>query len=354
MNLPIHFTFKHRAAVMACAMSLIAIAAARGQCTDSGCDGLSENTFIGIDALNDNETGTSDTAVGRDALFSNETGIANTAVGANALSDNDNGGFNTALGTGTMASNISGSQNAVVGALSMSGNYAGKNNVAVGYESLYNSQVGNLNVAAGSSALLNTTGNSNIGLGASAGTNLTSGSNNIDIGNAGVAAEANTIRIGTQGTQTTTFIAGIRGAVLTQAVAVGVNADGQLGVRASSARFKEAIRPMDKSSEVILALKPVTFRYKKALDPKGAPEFGLVAEDVAKVDRDLVVSDEKGKPFSVRYEEVNAMLLNEFLKEHRQVADLKSIVARQEKAIALLNDRMERQAAQTQRVAAGF
>src|SRR5207248_2521104 len=152
----------------------------------------------------------------------------------------------------------------------------------------------------------NNTGNNNIALGNSAGSNLTTGSDNIDIGNAGVFGEGNTIRIGTVGTQTATFVAGIRGTPITGGTEVGVNGSGQLGVRASAGRFKEAIQPMDKTSEAILALKPVTFRYKKELDPKGVAQFGLVAEDVAKVNPDLVVTDDQGKPFTVRYEEVNA------------------------------------------------
>ena len=158
-------------------------------------------------------------------------------------------------------------------------------------------------------------------MGVVAGFNLTTGDNNIDIGNGGVAGEAGIIRIGTAGTQTATFIAGIREAPLAHgaAVAVGITADGQLGVRASSARFKEAIKPMDKASEAIFSLQPVTFRYKKELDPQALPQFGLVAEQVAKVNPDLVARDAEGKPFTVRYEEVNAMLLNEFLKEHRKV-----------------------------------
>ena len=152
----------------------------------------------------------------------------------------------------------------------------------------------------------------------------------------GVAKEANTIRIGKQGTQKTTFVAGIFGTAVTGSTVV-VNSTGKLGVATSSARFKEAIKPMDKASEAVLALKPVTFRYKQELDPDRIPQFGLVAEEVEKVNPDLVVHDDNGKPFTVRYEAVNAMLLNEFLKEHRKVqeqeariAELKSIAAKQE------------------------
>src|SRR5437773_2710061 len=140
---------------------------------------------------------------------------------------------------------------------------------------------------------------------------------------------------GTTGTQTNTFVAGINGAAVTGA-AVKVNAAGQLGTAPSSARFKDAIKPMDKASEAILGLKPVTFHYKKELDPEGIPQFGLIAEQVEKVNPDLVARDDKGKVYTVRYEAVNAMLLNEFLKEHRQVEELKVTVAKQETAIKAL------------------
>jgi septal ring factor EnvC (AmiA/AmiB activator) len=156
----------------------------------------------------------------------------------------------------------------------------------------------------------------------------------------GVAGEANTIRIGKQGTQRSTFIAGIFGTAVSGSTVV-VNSSGKLGVAASSAGFKEAIKPMDKASEALLALKPVTFRYKKELDPEGIPQFGLVAEQVEKVNPDLVARDSEGKVYTVRYEAVNAMLLNEFLKERRNVteqqstiAELKATVAQQQKQIA--------------------
>jgi hypothetical protein len=163
-------------------------------------------------------------------------------------------------------------------------------------------------------------------LGDSAGTNLTTGNNNIDIGNLGVAGEAKTIRIGTQGTQRQAFIAGIS-ATAVSGRAVMISSTGQLGVAPSSARFKDEIKPMDRASEAIYALKPVTFRYKKEIDAERTPEFGLVAEEVEKVNSDLVARDEQGKPYTVRYEAVNAMLLNEFLKEHRKFEQLEKQVA---------------------------
>jgi trimeric autotransporter adhesin len=181
-----------------------------------------------------------------------------------------------------------------------------------------------------------TIGSSNIALGNHAGRDLTTGGNNIDIGNIGIGREANTIRIGTTGTQTNAYIAGISGATVPTGVTVIVDTSGHLGTTTSSARFKDAIKPMDKASEAILALKPVTFHYKQELDPAGIPQFGLVAEQVEKVNPDLVVRDEQGKPYSVRYEAVNAMLLNEFLKEHRTVQDLRATVAQQQKQIDAL------------------
>ncbi len=149
-----------------------------------------------------------------------------------------------------------------------------------------------------------------------------------------MAAEANTIRLGTVGTQQATYIAGISGTTVAGGVGVMIDSNGHLGTIVSSARYKDGIKPMDKASEAILKLQPVTFRYKKELDPAGIPQFGLVAEQVEKVDPDLVARDEQGKPYTVRYEAVNAMLLNEFLKEHHTVQDLKSALAKQEATIA--------------------
>ena len=156
------------------------------------------------------------------------------------------------------------------------------------------------------------------------------GDNNIVIGNVGLINESNTIRIGDQQTQTTTFLAGVSGVPVRGDVVV-VNGNGKLGIVPSSQRFKDAVKPMDKASEAILSLQPVTFRYKHELDPDGIPQFGLVAEDVEKVNPALVARDADGKPYTVRYEAVNAMLLNEFLKEHKKVEDLQVTVAQQQK-----------------------
>ena len=313
----------------------------------------------------------SNVAVGYQALNSNQptstsNGINNTAVGTSALQANTTGADNTANGNNALSSNTTGNQNTATGELALANNTTGGLNTADGDGALFSNTTGFFNTATGPSALQsNTTGNENIALGFFAGGNLTTGSNNIDIFDPGVAGEANTIRIGTQGTQTKAFVAGVSGVAL-KGAPVEVNSSGQLGVKPSSARFKEAIKPMDKASEAILALKPVTFRYKKDIDPDGIPEFGLVAEDVEKVNPNLVARDAKGKIYTVRYEAVNAMLLNEFLKEHRKVEEqetaitrLNSTVAKQEVTIAQQQKGMEvlaatlkEQASQIQKVSA--
>jgi hypothetical protein len=278
-----------------------------------------ENTATGAGALFDSTTGESNTATGFTALFSNNTGGGNTATGADALFSNTAGALNTATGGAALASNI-----------------AGIGNTADGIFALQDNTIGNTNTALGGGALQNnTTGNNNIALGVSAGSALTTGDNNIDIGNSGVAAEANTIRIGDSAIHTATYIAGAFGVVDAASIPLRIAPDGHLATAVSSARFKKDIKPMDKASESILALKPVTFHYKN--DAKGIPQFGLVAEEVAKVNPELVVLDHDGKPYTVRYEEVNAMLLNEFLKEHRKneeqgatIAELESTVAKHE------------------------
>jgi trimeric autotransporter adhesin len=210
-----------------------------------------------------------------------------------------------------------------------------------------------LNTADGNSALLNnTTGSFNIAVGNGAGGNLTTGINNIDIGNNGVADESRTIRIGKPTKQMNTFIAGISGVAVAGGVGVIIDNNGHMGTVVSSARYKDAIKSMDKVSEAILALKPVTFHYKHEVDPGGIPQFGLVAEDVEEVNPDLVARDEEGKPYTVRYEAVNAMLLNEFLKEHRKVEqerkDFEAAIARQQKQIDALTAGLQKVSAQVE------
>ena len=308
---------------------------ARADCL-KGCDTTHFNTFLGAEALANDTDGTENTAIGAGALTFNTTGFHNTATGASTLTFNTTGYANTAFGGGSLNMNTTGNNNTAVAALGS--NTTGSANTGVGTGALASNQTGSSNTALGYQAEYNTKGNANIGVGYQGGM-YSDGDNNIDIGHVG-GVESGVIRIGTRGAQTTTFVAGIRGVAIADAQPVGVNTSGQLGIRASSARFKEAIQSMDKSSEAILALHPVEFRYKKELDPNGTLQFGLIAEDVAKVNPSLVVADDQGKPFSVRYEEINAMLLNEFLKEHRKseqqaatIAELESTVAHQQEQL---------------------
>jgi uncharacterized coiled-coil protein SlyX len=361
-----------------------------GDNTAEGTDALfslttgTDNTAIGFDALFSNTTGDSNAATGSQALLSNTTGVRNTANGFVALTSNTTGERNTATGRAALVNNTTGNNNTADGhdALFSNGtgirntasgsfalffNTTGNDNAALGYFALYNNTTGNINTAEGFAALMNnTTGVGNIALGNFAGSNLTTGDNNVDVGNLGVAAEANTIRIGTEGTQTNAYLAGIYRTHIARGLEVKVDSDGHLGTVGSSERFKDAIKPMDKVSEAILALKPVTFHYKKEFDPDRTPQFGLVAEDVEKVNPDLVVRDKEGKPYTVRYDAVNAMLLNEFLKEHRKaqeqeasISQLKSTVAKQDVTIAqqqkgmeTVTARLNEQAAQIQKVSA--
>jgi hypothetical protein len=322
---------------------LLPVAQAVVPAPDGGYPGF--NTAEGDGALQSLTSGVHNTAIGFDALFSNTTGIHNTALGFISLGANTTGFENTATGWGTLLENRTGFHNTATGFEALLFNTTGNHNTATGDIALLHNTTGNFNTADGAHSLVNnSTGSFNIALGIDAGDNLTVGSNNIDIGNSGIAADSHTMRIGAQGTQIRTFIAGISGTAVTGASVV-VNASGQLGVAASSARYKDRITPMEDASEAILALKPVTFHYKKEIDAEQTPQFGLVAEEVEKVSRDLVVRDKEGKPYSVRYDQVNAMLLNEFLKEHKKTEKL-------EATVASLITTVKQQAAQIQKVTA--
>jgi len=249
-------------------------------------------------------------------------------------------------------------QNTATGDYALFNLTTGTRNTAIGFWALNTNTTGSKNTAIGFFALQdNTTGKNNIAFGDSAGV-FTLGDNNIHIGNVG-AEESDTIRIGTvaghgiREFQSNTYIAGISGVTIAGGVPVVIDAAGHLGSTTSSERFKDEIKPMDKASEAILALKPVTFHYKKELDPDGIPQFGLVAEEVQKVNPDLVVRDAEGKVNTVRYEAVNAMLLNEFLKEHRKneeqgrdIQEQKATIARQQKQIDALNAGLQKVSAQ--------
>src|SRR5262245_35335368 len=303
------------------------------------------NTADGFQALYNDTTGNGNTGSGYQALFSNRTGANNAAFGYISLYHNT-GGFNTALGSQTLVNN-SGFHNTAIGYQALAYNTTGEVNTAVGVYSQLNNNAGSANTSLGYKSLEVNTGTENIGIGEFGGDNLTTGDRNICIGNEGVAGEGYTTRIGTY--QTAIYLAGIAG----KTVGAGgstcyVDNAGKLGVFLSARRFKTDIADMGPASEALLALRPVTFHYKPELDKTGIPQFGLIAEEVAKVNPDLVTHDAKGKLSTVRYEAVNVMLLNEFLKEHRKNEEQQATIAQQQKQIEALTAGLQKVSAQLQ------
>jgi hypothetical protein len=303
-----------------------------------------ENTANGANALLNNTTGNNNTATGFQALASNTTGGANTANGLQALANNTTGGHNTANGYQALRSNTIGSDNIATGFEALRANTTGSGNTGNGATALRNNATGNDNTAVGNGALFNntigdntavgaralshnTTGAENTALGVDAGRDQTTGSGNVYIGRSmvGVAGESNKTYI-----RNINFT-GLDGAAVTVDVSTGL-----LGHATSSRRYKEEIQPMDQSSEALYQLNPVTFRYKKEINRTQAVSFGLIAEEVAEVNPALILRDTAGRPETVRYDAVNAMLLNEFLKEHRHVQEQDAIIARQQKQIEAL------------------
>ena len=312
------------------------------------------NTAIGAGALPAN-TADRNTATGAGTLLHNTVGIDNTANGAFALFNNIGGYSNTATGVEALGSNFAGYENTANGVNALVGNTYGARNTATGVEALFINLVGAYNTANGFRALHSNNGSFNTAIGDETLYNNTSGGGNIGLGNAAglnVTTANNVICIGTgiQGANVsdTCFIGNIFGVTtgLPDALPVLVDANGQLGTVASSRRFKKEIKPMDRASESILALKPVTFHYES--DTKGRPQFGLIAEEVAEVDPDLVVRDEKGEIYTVRYEAVNAMLLNEFLKEHKKLEEQQVTIAQLESAVAQQQTQFESKLAEQQ------
>jgi hypothetical protein len=290
------------------------------------------NTAAGYLALKSNITGQFNTAVGAGALLFN-TADQNTAIGAAALLNNTTGSNNTAMGEAALFFNTTGNENTGVGAGVLSSNTTGSANTAVALDALSSNTTGDNNTAIGEAALnSNTTGSGNTVVGFNSGFAVTTANNVICIGSQVAGANVND----------SCYIGSIFGQTASDGTAVFINSDGKLGTATSSKRFKEDIKPMDKTSEALFSLKPVSFHYKKEIDPTSTSQYGLIAEEVEKVNPDLVVRDEEGKPYTVRYDAVNAMLLNEFLKEHDQVHDLKAIVAEQQRRIDALTAGLEK------------
>jgi hypothetical protein len=303
----------------------------------------SGNTANGTFALFSNTTSSGNTAIGDRALLSNTEGVSNVAVGFEALSQNTTVGHNVAVGSQALFANVGGLENTAVGDQALLDNTGGFFNVAVGGAALLSNTAGNDNTACGGGALTGTTGNDNTALGFQAGILATTGSNNVYIGSgmSGVAGESNAC-----------YIASIFGQTSVSGIPVLINSSNKLGTATSSKRFKEDIKSMEKTSEALYALRPVSFRYKKEIDPASTSQLGLVAEEVEKVDPDLVVRDKEGQPYTVRYDQVNAMLLNEFLKEHQAFLEEKSKVQRLEAALDAVNQRLKEQEAKIERVSA--
>lgn len=309
--------------------------------TGAGNPGVStgnRNTALGEFALASNTTGSDNSAVGAFACNANTTGNSNTALGSFALVSNTIGDVNTAIGSGTMPSNTSGNANTAVGVNTLNSNTTGGSNTGLGFGALFANVSGNNNTAVGSGALALGGGSGNIGVGFQAGRNVTNGSNNIHIGNIAPGNESNTIRIGTS--QTATFLAGVNGATASGGTQVFIDSNGQLGTITSSLRFKEDVADMGTASESLMKLRPVTFHYKT--DGSHLLQYGLIAEEVAKVYPDLVQYDEQGKPFTVRYHLINAMLLNELQKQHEREEALQSQVAEQKAKLEEQEARLKR------------
>jgi Chaperone of endosialidase len=300
-----------------------------------------QNTATGAGALLSNTSGRLNTANGEAALFFNIDGTQNTATGAGALESNTTGDFNTANGVNALTSNTDGARNTANGINALRGNTTGGFNTADGANTLGKNTTGNFNTALGSSALSNnSTGSGNIAIGFDAGDAVSTANNVICIGSNVDGANVNN----------SCYIGQIFGRTSSGGTAVFISSNGKLGTATSSRRFKEDIKPMDEASEALFSLTPVAFHYKKEIDPAGTPQLGLVAEDVEKVNPNLVVRDKEGKAYSVRYDQVNAMLLNEFLKEHRKVEELskdfRTTIAQQQQQIEALTAGLQKVSAQ--------
>lgn len=293
---------------MALVATLMLSGGAEAGCTPSVLSSDVELTCLGTDSLNSNSTGIANTAVGTASAYSNTTGSGNVSLGAASLYSNLAGNYNVAIGSGALQTNNA-DKNTATGTDALATNSTGARNTASGYNALSN----------------NTSGSDNTALGFEAGKNWITGNFNIAIANSGVLGEERTIRIGQQAIQKRTFIAGIRGTNMSRGQVVVVNAQGQLGVRMSSRRYKQDIQPMGDASDTLLKLRPVTFRYKQAEQDGSRPlQYGLIAEEVAETMPELAIYNTAGQPESVAYQELPSLLLNEYQKQAKELDDTKA------------------------------
>jgi Chaperone of endosialidase len=312
------------------------------------------NTGFGYGTLNISTLGNSNTAIGSSALASNTSGSFNTASGAFALLSNNIGRLNTATGTSALQRNTNGIANTANGVSALASNGIGSGNTAIGYSALFNSFSGGNNTALGNQALFKkTAGSNNLALGTTAGFNLVTGNNNIYLGNPGAASESATIRIGTFPTHSRMFLAGVRGVAtgLPNAVPVMIDGNGKLGTINSSARFKTDIKDMDDTSRRILELRPVTYHYKDSGDGGSNPlEYGLIAEEVAKIYPDLVAYGADGKVETVQYHKLPPMLVNEVKRLNTLLQTEKAKNSAQAQEIANLKQQMAVLQVQSERI----
>jgi hypothetical protein len=267
--------------------------------------------------------GSFSTAFGYQALFANTTGGDNTATGAGALRSNTTSSFNTATGAFALYHNTTGYANTITGYNALSTNTTGGYNTATGVHALRSNVIGSWNTALGHLALENSTGGRNIAVGQGAGAALTSGNKNIYLGHPGESSESKTMRLGSA--QTRAFIAGVAGTGVTGTNVV-IDANGQLGVALSSARYKRDIEPLGARSRGLLQLRPVTFVYTN--DRQGARQYGLIAEEVAAVYPELVTRTATGDVQSVRYQDLIPLLLAELQRQQQELEALRALVAR--------------------------
>jgi hypothetical protein len=345
----------------------------------------SKSTAYGSQALYNNDTGNNNVATGFNTLFSNTTGNNNTGNGFRTLNFN-NGDDNTATGFNALYNNRTGIQNTATGSQALLHNFGASQNTGTGFQALFNNTTSEFNVAVGDFALasfngtgafdgantalgsisltalttgqentavgrraleFSTAGDENTAVGWRAGDNITTASGTVCIGSFTIGAnDSNTTYIRNVGTTIQPFAAGVVDLVTVRL------SDNRLGRNGSSQRYKEDIKTMDKASEALYQLKPVTYRYKKDIDPNQNLDYGLVAEDVAKVDPKLAIRDGNGQIESVRYMAIYNMMLNELIKEHRKVEELQTTVAQQQKGMEVLTAQFKEQALQIQKVSA--
>jgi hypothetical protein len=305
----------------------------------------SDNTFLGVDAGNDTTSGDGNTGIGNLALHANTSGSSNTALGSFALFSNHAGNTNTAVGYAALSENDIGHDNTAVGGFALFNSVGGHYNTAVGSGTLNDNTNGVSNTAVGYSALHFATGSNNIAIGKDAGSvQLMSGSNNIyigSIGNPSLPGESGQIRIGTVGVHTAGIvIVGIHGFGSSGGIPVIVNAGGRLGTTQSSRRVKEQIRDVGSDSANLMRLRPVSFKYKPEVDETGLTQYGLIAEEVAEVYPELVVSDRHGRPEAVRYQLLDALLLNELQVQRRTLEAQQAEIERLKAELAKIEGRL--------------